>query len=61
MKKIEKPLTYILSILVLAILIKGNLSKEKKVIDNQDIKIEAYKINVDSIINAVLQETDNQE
>ena len=61
MKKIEKPLTYILSILVLAILIKGNLSKEKEVIDNQNIKIEAYKINVDSIINAVLQETDNQE
>lgn len=59
MKKIEKPLTYILIFLALSILVNNKLSEEKKSINNQQIKIETHKINVDSIINAVLQETED--
>ena len=59
MKKIEKPLTYILIIIIFSTLIINKLS-DKNTYD-AEIKIETHKINVDSIINAVLQETENQE
>ena len=61
MKKIEKPLTYILSILVIGILLMDKLSEKQEIINNEQIKTETSKINVDSIINAILQEKDNQE